>query len=179
MRRAVTGLETPYPIGTLLPAVFQEDPVAMQWTAALDEVLAPAIATLDSMTAYTDPMLAPEDFVVWLSGWVGTVLDENWPLERQRATVANSVWLYRARGTVEGLRALIEVVTGGRVELAESGGVAWSAAPNAEPPGEAATWVSVRVTLPPGVSVDAAALENLIIAEKPAHVPHRLEVVNT
>jgi phage tail-like protein len=179
MRRAVTGLDTPYPIGTLLPAVFQEDPVAMQWTAAFDEVLAPVISTMDCMAAYADPMLAPDDFVRWLAGWVGTVLDENWPLDRQRATVAHSVRLYRMRGTVEGLRALIEVVTGGEVELAESGGVAWSVAPNTEPPGEAVARLSVRVTLPRGVTVDAAALEELIIAEKPAHVPHGLEVIET
>ncbi|HEV2344692.1 MAG TPA: phage tail protein [Actinocrinis sp.] len=179
MRRAVEGLDTPYPIGTLLPAVFQEDPVAMAWTAALDDVLAPAISALDCLAAYADPLLAPEDFVGWLAGWVGTVLDENWPLERQRATVAHSVRLYRTRGTVEGLRALIELVTAGEVEIAESGGVAWSTAPNTEPPGEATPRLFVRVTLPRGVSVDAAALEALIVAEKPAHVPHRLEVVDT
>lgn len=179
MRRAVSGLETPYPIGTLLPAVLQEDPVAMQWTAAFDEVLAPVISTVDCVAAYTDPMLAPRDFVQWLAGWAGTVLDENWPLERQRAAVAHAVPLYRSRGTVEGLRTLIEVVTGGRVEIAESGGVAWSAAPNTEPPGEPADWITVRVTPPPGVTVDPAALEALLIAEKPAHVPHRLEVVET
>jgi phage tail-like protein len=178
-RRAVPGLDTPYPIGTLLPAVFQKDPLVMAWTAAMDDVLAPAISALDCVAAYADPMLAPEDFVAWLAGWVGTVLDENWPLERRRATVAHSVRLYRERGTVEGLRALIEVVTGGEVVLAESGGVAWSPAPNAEPPGEdtARLWVTVR--LPHGVAVDSAALEALIIAEKPAHVPHRLEVIET
>lgn len=179
MRRAVTGLDTPYPIGTLLPAVFQEDPVAMQWTAGLDDVLAPAISTVDCMTAYADPLLAPDDFVGWLASWVGTVLDENWPLAHQRMTVAHSVRLYRSRGTVEGLRALIELVTGGQVEIAESGGVAWSAVPNTEPPGEAAARLFVRVTLPHGVWMDAAALESLIVAEKPAHVPHRLEVVET
>jgi phage tail-like protein len=179
MRRAVSGLETPYPIGTLLPAVFQEDPVAMQWTAAVDEVLAPVISTLDCVAAYADPLLAPRDFVRWLADWVGTVLDENWPLEHQRAVVAHSVRLYRLRGTVEGLRTLIEVVTGGRVEIAESGGVVWSQAPNAELPGDPVDWITVRVTLPRGVTVDTAALETLIVAEKPAHVPHRLEVVET
>jgi phage tail-like protein len=179
MRTAVAGLDTPYPIGSLLPAVLQEDPIAMQWTEALDEVLAAPISTLDCLAAYTDPLLAPDDFVHWLGQWVGAVLDENWPLERQRATVANSVRLYRLRGTVEGLKALIEVVTGGTVELAESGGVRWSQAPNTEPPGEAVARVSVRVTLPRGASVDAGSLEELIIAEKPAHVTHELEVVET
>jgi phage tail-like protein len=176
---AVAGLDTPYPIGSLLPAVFQEDPIAMRWTEALDEVLAAPISTLDCLSAYTDPLLAPDDFVHWLGRWVGAVLDENWPLERQRATVANSVRLYRLRGTVEGLKALIEVVTGGEVELTESGGVRWSLAPNTAPPGEAVARVSVRVTLPRGASVDAGALEELIIAEKPAHVTHGLEVIET
>ncbi|WP_329215713.1 phage tail protein [Streptomyces sp. NBC_01485] len=177
MRAAVAGLGTPYPIGTLLPAVFQEDPAAMRWTGALDEVLAPAISTLDCLASYTDPMLAPADFVRWLAGWLGTVLDENWPLDRQRAAVAHSVPLYRLRGTAEGLRTLVELVTGGDVELTESGGVCWSTAPNASLPGEAVARLSVRVTLPRGASVDITALEELIVAEKPAHVPHGLEVV--
>lgn len=179
MRTAVAGLGTPYPIGSLLPAVLQEDRVAMQWTEGLDEVLAAPISTLDCLAAYTDPLLAPVDFVRWLGGWVGAVLDENWPLERQRAAVANSARLYRMRGTADGLRALIEVVTGGEVELTESGGIRWSLAPNTAPPGEAVARVSVRVRLPRGTSVDAAALEELIIAEKPAHVAHGLEVIET
>jgi phage tail-like protein len=176
MRAAVAGLDTPYPIGTLLPAVFQEDPVAMRWTGALDEVLAPAISTLDCLAAYLDPRLAPADYVRWLADWLGTVLDENWPLDRQRAAVAQSVRLYRLRGTAEGLRALVEVVTGGEVELAENGGVRWSAAPNTPLPGEPQARLTVRVTVARGTPVDAAALEELIVAEKPAHVPHHLEI---
>lgn len=177
MRRAVAGLDTPYPIGTLLPAVFQEDPVAMSWTGALDEVLAPAISTLDCLAAYLDPMLAPADFVGWLAGRLGTVLDENWPLRRQRAAVARCVGLFRLRGTAEGLRALLELVTGGEVELVESGGVSWSTAPNSALPGGAQARVAVRVTVPRGTPVELAALEELLVSEKPAHVPHRLEVV--
>ncbi|MFI9274108.1 phage tail protein [Kitasatospora sp. NPDC052896] len=177
MRQAVAGLDTPYPIGSLLPAVFQEDPLAMRWTAALDEVIAPAISTLDCLAAYLDPRLAPADFVRWLAGWLGTVLDENWPLHRQRAAVAHSVRLYRLRGTAEGLRALIELVTGGEVELVENGGVHWSTAPDSALPGEPTARLTVRVTVPKGEPVDVAALEELIVAEKPAHVPHGLEVV--
>ena len=60
-------------------------------------------------------------------GWVGTELDDAWPEERRRALVRRAVEIYRVRGTVEGLRAHIELVTGGRVEIVESGGVAWSA----------------------------------------------------
>ncbi|MFF5070719.1 hypothetical protein ACFY2R_05770 [Micromonospora olivasterospora] len=41
MRGALAGLLMPYPAGSFLPAVYQEDDFVMRWTAALDEVLAP------------------------------------------------------------------------------------------------------------------------------------------
>jgi phage tail-like protein len=177
MRRAVEGLGTPYPIGTLLPGILQEDPLLMQWTEAFDEVLAPAISTLDCLAAYVDPMLAPADFTRWLAGWLGAVVDENWPPERQRAAVAHSVRLYRQRGTTEGIRALIELVTGGEAEITDNGGIACSTTPNAPLPGEPGAWLAVRVRVPRNTPIDIAALEHLIAAEKPAHVTHRLEVV--
>lgn len=177
MRGGLEGLGTPYPIGAMLPAVFQEDPVAMSWTGALDEVLAPAISTLDCLAAYVDPTLAPPDFVPWLAGWLGTVLDENWPLARQREAVAECVRLFRGRGTVDGLRAMVQLATGGEVEITESGGIRWSTTPNSPLPGRAQTHLAVRVTVAKGTPVDVTALEELLVAEKPAHVPHSLEVV--
>lgn len=177
MRAAVPGLGTPYPIGTLMPSVYQEDPAMMQWTGGLDDVLAPVISTLDCIGAYVDPMLAPADFVLWLADWFGTALDENWPLRRQRAAVARSVALYRQSGTVAGLRSLLEVVTEGEVEVIDSGGVTWSQRPNTAPPGQDELSVEVRVTAPPGSSIDLKAIDELVAAAKPAHVAHRVEVV--
>lgn len=177
MRGAVQGLDTPYPIGTLMPAVYQEDPGAMAWTAGLDDVLAPVISTLDCIGAYIDPMLAPADFMHWLAEWFGTVLDENWPLARQRAAVAKSVALYRQSGTVAGLRELVEVVTGGQAEVIDSGGVIWSQAPNTPPPGRDEAVVEVRVCAAPGYPLDLKAIDDLVAAAKPAHVAHQVEVV--
>jgi phage tail-like protein len=176
MRAAIPGLDSPYPLGTLLPAIYQSDPAAMRWTAGFDDVLAPVISTLDCLRAYIDPMLAPDDFVLWLAGWFETTLDENWPLDRQRAAVANSVVLYRQAGTVAGLRALVELVTGGAVEVSDSGGVAWSQAPNTPPPGQDEPSVTVKVAAPAGDPLALKALNELVAAAKPAHVAHRVEV---
>jgi phage tail-like protein len=176
MRAAIRGLDTPYPLGTLLPAIYQSDPAAMRWTAGFDDVLAPVIATLDCLRAYIDPMLAPDDFLLWLAGWFGTTLDENWPLHRQRAAVASSVVLYRQAGTATGLRALVELVTGGEVEVSDSGGVAWSQAPNTPLPGQDESSVRVLVVIPAGQPLDLKALDELVAAAKPAHVAHRVEV---
>lgn len=176
MRGMAAGLDTPYSFASLLPAIFQEDGVAIRLTAAFDDVLAPVIATLDCLHTYLDPKLAPTDFLDWLAGWVGVELDENWPLDRQRAIVTAAVALHRTRGTVAGLRALLELVTSGRVEVTDSGGTAWSNAPDAALPGSPAPMVTVRVFVPDPTAVSSRSIEALVAAGKPVHVAHQVAV---
>ena len=89
MRGTVDGLRSPVPIAGLLPGIYQDDQFTQDFTGGLDDVLAPVFATLDNIDAYVDPWLAPEDFLQWLAGWMGVVIDEGWPLERSRAFIAN------------------------------------------------------------------------------------------
>lgn len=179
MRGSVPGLGTPYPIGSLMPAVYQEDGFTMRWTAAVDDVLAPVISALDCLGAYVDPLLAPDDFLPWLAGWFGAVLDENWPTARQRQAIARSAELYRQRGTLAGLRAVLEMATGGEVDIVDSGGTSWSPVPGSPLPGEDVPRVAVRVTVSDPAQVDVAALNELLAAVKPAHVVHKLEVTRS
>jgi phage tail-like protein len=175
MRGTVAG-PTPYPIGTLLPAVYQEDPFAMAFTAGLDDVLAAAIGTIDCVDWYVDPTITPPDFLEWLGGWVGALLDENAPEARLRALVAGAVDLHQRRGTVGGLRAHLELLTGGRVDVVDSGGTAWSTTPGADLPGEASPRLAVRVvTADPAVT--PSLVETAVQQSKPAHVRHRVEVM--
>lgn len=177
MRGTVPGLATPYPLRDMLPAVLREDGFLERWTAGLDDVLAPIVSTLDCLTAYIDPTTAPTDFLAWLAGWFGVVLDESLPIERRRASVAGAVRLYRARGTLAGLTAVLELVSGGRVEITDSGGVAAARAPDSALPGDDVPMLVVRVALPPDAEpVGERTLQELIAADKPAHVAHRLEV---
>lgn len=184
MRGTAAGLDSPHPLGGLMPAVYQDDEFTMRWTGALDQVLAPVIASLDCLDAYVDPRLAPEDFLGWLAGWCGMVLDENWPLPRRRDVVSAMAALYRGRGTLAGLRDHVQLVTGGQVEVTDSGGASWSADPGGGPdpgPGSgsgsgSAPSVAVRVTVADPAQVNVRALDALISAIKPAHVIHKLEV---
>jgi len=181
VRGTVPGLPTPYPMAGLLPAVYQEeDPFIQRFTAGLDDVLAPAVATLDSLEAYFDPMLAPDDFLDWLATWVGIAFNENAPRHLHRMAVARAAELHRKRGTVEGLRESLELLTGGEVHVYDSGGVAWSDRPGAEPPGHPTPWVQVQVRVPADTewSIPAlrSAVEAAVAAAKPAHVQHSVEV---
>jgi phage tail-like protein len=175
MRGTVAGLRMPYPLDTLLPSVLREDSFTQRLTAGLDEVLAPVVSTLDCLDAYLSPQLAPEDFLDWLSSWFTESLDETWPIQRRRRFTAHAAELFRTRGTLAGLRRELELRTGGRVEVSDSGGVSWSLKPEARLPGDRVPRLTVRVA----ADADHAGLDALIRVAKPAHVLHRLEVVNS
>ncbi|PPK67658.1 phage tail protein [Actinokineospora auranticolor] len=176
MRGAVAGLPSAVPMLELLPAIYQEDPFTERFMAGFDDVLAPVLSTVDCVADYLDPLLAPEDFLEWLSGWVGIELDEGWPLDRRRAVVGTAVEMYRMRGTVSGLRANLEVLTGGVVEIVDSGGVAHSLDPDAELPGDAHPRLAVRVRVQDPLSAPEDLVDAVVAAAKPAHVVHRVEV---
>jgi len=177
MRGYVRGLGSAHPIGPSLPSLYQDDEFAQRFVSAFDDVLAPIQSSLDNLSAYLDPNLAPDDFVDWLAEWVGAVIDGTWDVERRRASVARAAELYRSRGTARGLAAQVELVTGGEVEIIENGAAQWAFDPATALPGAAQADLLVRVSVPDPKTVDVGRLDRLVATAKPAHVPHRVEVV--
>jgi phage tail-like protein len=161
----------------MLPALYQEDDFARRLTSGLDDVLAPLFCTLDNLDAYFDPELAPMDFVEWLAGWVGLMLDETWPPERQRALVGQATELYRWRGTVRGLAAVVAAYTGVEPEIVDSGGAVSSPVPSRGLPPRRGHRVTVRLVAPAGSTIDVHRLDRIVAATKPAHVTHQIEIV--
>ena len=139
--------------------------------------LAPIFGTLDNFPAYLDPWLAPEDFLEWLGSWFGFSLDEGWSIERRRAILANAFELYRMRGTVKGLKAQVEIFTGGTAEIVDTGGVATSTATGEALPGSPNFALLLRVAVDDPSTINATRLDALVAAAKPAHVTHKVEVV--
>lgn len=41
--------------------------------------------TISQLPDRFDPATAPESFLPWLATWVGLMMDDGWPVERQRA----------------------------------------------------------------------------------------------
>lgn len=177
MRGTVAELASPSPFGPMLPAIYQEDDFSMRFIGGFDDVLAPILITLDCLIDYFDPAVTPTDFLEWLAGWVGIEVDESWATERRRAAVATAVDMYRMRGTITGLRANLEVLSGGQVEITDSGGVAWSTSPMGELPGQDSPRLAVRVTVPDADERTTKAIDAIVATAKPAHVVHRVEVV--
>jgi phage tail-like protein len=176
-RLLVDELGNASPIVNLLPGMLQEDPFAQRFASAFDDILAPVLLTLDCVDSYFDPWLAPKDFLEWLATWVAIELDETLPPERQRLLVSEAVRLYRVRGTAIGLAEQIAIYTGLEVEIEESGGSTWSAAPGGYAPGESQPRLTVKLISSNPESIDVSRVNAIVGASKPAQVPHTVVVL--
>ncbi|GAA2997387.1 phage tail protein [Actinokineospora diospyrosa] len=174
-RAALPEVPSTHPIGALLPALYAADDFALRFTAGLDDVLSAVLSTLDNLTGYLDPALAPADFLVWLSSWVAERTDPRWPEPVRRELVRRAVGLHRDRGTAAGLAARLRLALGVGVRILDGPGVAWSASPDAELPG-AAPELLVQVW-PDRAAVDRQQVMAVVAAHCPLHLVPRVEVL--
>ena len=56
-----------------------------------------------------DSRTSPREYLDWLLGWLGDEFNPDWDDSRRRLLLANAVLLFRWRGTVPGLRAMIRI----------------------------------------------------------------------
>ncbi len=179
MRGLVSGLLSPAPVVTRLPAILQEDDFLNRALPAFDDALAPVFAVLDNLEAYIRPEYAPADYLEWLAGWVDIAIDEEWPLAQRRRIVADAAGLHRRVGTVGGIRDALQLAAGpsATVQVDESGGTSWSTEPGAPLPGSDDVGVVITVTVTDGDPTDAARrLEHIAASVVPAYLPMRLSV---
>jgi phage tail-like protein len=175
-RRGVPSLGPRYSLLEGLPALFHGDAFIVGLVGGFDEVLAPMQATVDDLDAYVDPHLCPPDFLEWLGGWMGLAVDRRWPIQRRRELVARAFDVYRWRGTRRGIEEAVELYTGIVPDVEESGGVSTSPSPLGPFPGSRERFVHVRLHTS-DATIDAAVVSRIVADVKPAHVPHRVEVV--
>ncbi|WP_052112802.1 phage tail protein [Knoellia aerolata] len=177
VRGMVPGLETPHPVLHLLPGVFHDGDFTARFVSAFDDALAPVFATLDNLTAYVDPETAPTDLLAFVGAWVGASREASTDLSTQRVAVREAVEAHRRRGTPAGLRQVLRHLTGGEVEVADSGGTSWSLTPGSDPPGTFPAHVRIRIALDDPESVDLAVLRSVVTDATPPHVTHEIEVM--
>jgi phage tail-like protein len=177
MRGLIESLPSPRPIGTELPAAFQEDEFCQRMMEAFDEIVAPLFTTLDCLDSYLDPKLAPHDFVDWLASWVGVDIDETWTLERRRRLILDAVALYRIRGTAAGLAAHVNLYAGVTPEIEENGGCEWSQTAGSPLPGSAHPGLTVRLRVEDDASLKRTTVSRIVGASRPAHMPYQVEIL--
>jgi Phage tail protein (Tail_P2_I) len=67
-----------------------------------------------------DPWGAPAELLGWLASLIGLTLDQRWPEAARRAVLAEAICLFRRRGTVPGLKSLLELYLQSPVIIVEA-----------------------------------------------------------
>jgi phage tail-like protein len=100
-----------------LPRAFSRDPAMAsflhRYLAMFDGVLTDLEDRSAARAALLRPASAPEELLPWLAGLLGLTLDLRWSAAARRRLVAEAAWLFRRRGTVAGLRRLLEIYLDG------------------------------------------------------------------
>ncbi|MCA9562484.1 MAG: PASTA domain-containing protein, partial [Myxococcales bacterium] len=141
---------------------------------------------IDRMDTYFDVFETPEEFLPWLASWVAFTLDGDWDESQRRLFLKKAVDLYRIRGTVKGIRTMLEMYTGVEAKIIENAwpldgfqiGVASTIGPDSAivPPINRAHCFIVEVPLDPEDLADDEIIKihQIIEQEKPAHTSYYL-----
>jgi phage tail-like protein len=157
-----------------LPAVYQDGDFGMRFVGALETLLDPIVAMLDTLPEHFDPDYAPRDILNLLSAWLGVDLDESQPIAVQRDTIRRAAELGRRRGTKGGLElALSLAFPGVPLRVEDEGSVVWSVDEKhvESKPAQFVVYCDKPVT-----EDVQAAIARCIEQFKPVHTAYRLRV---
>lgn len=106
-----------------LPAVYQEDSAGRafleKFLSIFESLNYDIEQQIQEMVGYFDPYGVPSDFFAWLGGWLAILTDQNWPEAKLRKLLENAFRLYGLRGTIPGLKQMIEIFTEETVTILE------------------------------------------------------------
>ena len=102
-----------------LPAMYEDDDFMGRFLMLFDSFWHPLENVLTQIPEYFDPATAPRDLLPWLATWFDLVFDDHWPEVQRRRLLESVVWLYRQRGTRQGLQTYLEIYTGARPQVIE------------------------------------------------------------
>jgi phage tail-like protein len=96
-----------------LPPLYQADETSRdlldRWLSLFDTVFAEIESTIEDFPRYLDAQGAPVDFLPWLASWFDLKLLPTWDEAKRRQFLQEIVELYRWRGTIQGLRKLLQL----------------------------------------------------------------------
>jgi phage tail-like protein len=157
-----------------LPEIYQEQDFAMRFVAALEGVLDPVVALLDTLPAHFDPELAPLDLLDLATKWLGLEHNEAQPAAQLRNVVRRTAELGRLRGTRAGIDMALQLnFPHLPLRVEDGGGVVVSTGGDLPAPSPPSFVVYCDRTI---TQEEAAEVARVIEAMKPVHVGFRLRI---
>lgn len=128
-----------------LPAVYGDDADSAsfldRYLANPEGILSLLEGRIEKAQALIDTRTAPPDYLEWLAGWLGAVLEPDWSDARRRLFLDHAPLLFGWRGTPIGIRAAVRIAT----ELCPDPSIFDELKQGAEDPGAAFGINAVRV----------------------------------
>jgi phage tail-like protein len=107
-----------------LPRIYREDPVAesslRRYLAMVDGLLREIEWRALERDRILDPWGAPPELLPWLGSLIGLTLDNRWSEPARRTLLAEAICLFRRRGTISGLRRILEIYLACQVTILEA-----------------------------------------------------------
>lgn len=106
-----------------LPATYQEDPTGRdfleRFLSLFETISAGMEHQIIHLSRHFDAEATPDEFLNWLGFWLAIARDDQWSMEQKRTFLEQAYTLYKQRGTLNGLGAMIELFTGTRPMIIE------------------------------------------------------------
>ena len=107
-----------------LPVGMIDDGFFLRFVRLFQDLATGLLEGVDNIPNSVDVTVAPPSMVRWLGSWIGIDnIDSSLPVDLQRRIVEESAQILAWRGTRRGLVQWLELMTEGKVEVADSGGV--------------------------------------------------------
>ena len=107
-----------------LPVAMTDDDFLVRYLTIFQEVADTLVGQIDTLHHMFDPAVAPTNMVRTMGEWIGVDwLDSELPARRQREIVRQYSDIIEWRGTSRGAKQLLELLTGGTVQVIDTGGV--------------------------------------------------------
>jgi phage tail-like protein len=153
-----------------LPVGMVEDDFFVRFVSIFQQVATTILDGVDNIDHVLDVSVAPDPMVRWLGSWIGAdAVDASRPVDVQRLTVRTAATTLSWRGTRRGLQEFLELISGGEVELLDTGGVYVEGTAPATAPG-------VTIKVQSTGSLPESDFVSLVRDEVPAHVAMQLFV---
>ena len=170
------GLCSPRPFMDTMPLVYRGDPLAEQLCASFDYV-GTDLCDAGLLPGISGPKDRSRRHARLAAGWIGLTVSAHEEPARKRELISAGAALLPWRGSVRSVHEAVVAAFNRETEVIESGAATWSTTPDSKPGGKPVPSLRPRVTVDSADDIDPRSLDALVESVKPAHIPHRVEVV--
>ena len=147
-----------------LPVGMVQDDFFVRFVSIFQDVAGTLLEDADNLEHVPDLTVTPTSMISVLGAWIGAeAVDASLPEHLQRTLLAKSGRAMSQRGTLDGIRQYLEMLSGGTAEVIDGGGI-W---PEGDAPPDVA-WVRMQVEGTGHLSEDEFV--RMVRHQVPAHV---------